>query len=232
MDSVSPEKSALAVRRILHFDPTQAAEVSADDFVFDAAGVESVAAECAGIILDNGDEDRAATLISAGAACVFIGQAALLDSTVVNRLVTAHGEKCIGIYAPLKRQVVSWSFETTSNADFKTVAPSFCEPSWEVLKADGTPTGTLAGWWLGAMCELGARQFLVRVDIRDDTDLNLCAGLVEDLGDMLWMSTLNDPAPMLDDWVTYGQCRQIALPMDIIARNTEHLSTVPHQDFT
>lgn len=232
MDSVSFKKSAPAVRRSLHFDPARAAEIGANDFVFDAAGVETVAAECAGIILEHGDEVRAGTLITAGAACVFIGQAALLDSTIVNRLVATHGEKCIGIYAPLKRQVVSWSFETTSNADFKTVTPSFCEPSWEVLKADGTPTGTLAGWWLGAMRDLGARQFLVRVDIHDDTDLNLCAGLVEDLGDMLWLGPLDDPAPMLDDLVAYGQCRQLALPMDIIARNAAHPSTVSHQDFT
>ena len=129
------EGSALAIRRWLAFDDD--ADIEPDDFVFDAPGVEAVAALCAGIVLASGDEQRAATLIAAGADCVFLGEAALLDSCVVDRLVTAHGMERVGIYAPLRRQTVSWSFETVSNADFKTVAPSHCEPAWEVLRADG-----------------------------------------------------------------------------------------------
>lgn len=212
MESGSFEKSAPATRRIVGFDPARAADVGADDFVFDAPGVESVAAECAGVIVTDGNEIRAATLFAAGAPCVFIGQAALLDSTVVDRLVAAHGPDRIGIHAAVKRQAVSWAFETISNADFKTVAPSFCEPAWEVLLADGTPTGTLASWWLGAMRDLGARHFLVRVDIGDDTDLNICAGLVEEFGDNLWLGPLDDESPSLADWVNFGRCRRIALP--------------------
>ena len=76
----------------------------------------------------------------------------------------------------------------------------------------GSGTGTLARWWLTAMRELGASRFLVRVDMLDDTDLNLCAGLVEELGDELWIGPLQEPAPKLADWVDYGQCRQIVLP--------------------
>lgn len=212
MESAATEKSALATRRLVRFDPEAAGEVGLADFLFDAPGVESVAAECAGIVLENDDEARANSLLTIGTPCVFIGQAALLDSTLVDRLVAAYGGERIGIYAPAKRQVVSWSFETTSNADFKTVAPSCCEPAWEVLKADGTSTDTLAGWWLGAMRDLGVRQFLVRVDIHDDTDLNICAGLVEELGDALWLGPLDDSEPVLADWVAFGQCRQLVLP--------------------
>lgn len=207
--SPDAQELALALRRWLVWDG--AAEVGVDDFVCDGPGVEAVAALCAGVILTEGDEQRVATLFAAGADCVFVGEAALQDSSAVERLVAAHGAQRIGIYAPLGRQTVSWSFETVSNADFKTVTPSHCEPAWEVLRADGGGTGTLAPWWLKAMRELGATRFLVRVDIRDDTDLNLCAGLVEDLGDALWIGPLQDTAPRLAEWVDYGQCRQLAL---------------------
>lgn len=209
-EPLAAQQSAPAVRRWLTWDGST--DLGADDFVCDGPGVEAVAALCAGVILSGDDEQRAATLLAAGADCVFVGEAALLDSTVVDRLVAAHGAERIGIYAPLGRQSVSWSFETVSNADFKTVTPSHCEPAWEVLRADGSGTGTLASWWLKAVRELGASRFLVRVDIRDDIDLNLCAGLVEDLGDALWIGPLQDPAPALADWIDYGQCRQLALP--------------------
>ena len=204
-----PKESALTIRRWLALD--DCADVEPDDFVFDAPSIEAVAALCGGVVLVEGDEQRATTLIAAGADCVFIGEAALLDSTVIDRLVAAHGAERIGIYAPLRRQTVSWSFETVSNADFKTVTPSHCEPDWEVLRADGKGTGTLASWWLAALRDLGPSHFLVRVDIHDDTDLNLCAGLVEEFGAALWIGPLTEPAPNLADWVDYGQCRQIVL---------------------
>ena len=130
---------------------------------------------------------------------------------MVDRLVARHGAERIGIYAPLRRQAVSWSFDTVSNADFRVVTPSFCEPSWEVLRADGSGTGTLAAWWLKAMRELGAGSLLVRADITDDTDLNLCATLVEEFGAALWLGPLQGKIPSLADWVRYGQLRQLAL---------------------
>ena len=203
------EKSVLAIRRWTVWQADR--EIAEEDFIFDEPGVEAIASLCAGILLPIGSEQRATTLLASGAACVFVGEAALDDSTVVDRLVAAHGTERIGIYAPVARQNISWSFETVSNADFKTVTPSHCEPAWEVLRADGTGTGTLAAWWLAAMRESGASCFLVRVDIDDDTDLNLCAGLVEKLGDGLWIGPLADPAPRLADWVNFGQCRQIVL---------------------
>jgi hypothetical protein len=221
-EPVAAQESALAVRRWLAWDGST--DLGADDFVCDGPGIEAVAAQCAGILLAGDDELRAATLLAAGAECVFVGEAALLDSAVVDRLVAAHGAERIGIYAPLGRQTVSWSFETVSNADFKTVTPSHCEPAWEVLRTDGSGTGTLAHWWLKAMRELGAARFLVRVDIRDDTDLNLCAGLVEDLGDTLWIGPLQDPAPYLAQWVDYGQCRQLVLPDVVFAQCADLLS--------
>lgn len=228
MESAAPQESALATRRLVRFDPEAAGDVGPDDFVFDAPGIEAVSSECAGIVLADGDEDRAASLLAIGAPCVFVGQAALQDSTAVDRLLATHGGERIGIYAPAKRQVVSWAFETISNADFKTVAPSCCEPAWEVLKADGASTGILVGWWLGAMRDLGTRHFLVRVDIHDDADLNLCAGLVEEFGDALWLGPLDDPEPVLADWVAFGQCRQFALPNELLG---PHADPPPTREF-
>jgi hypothetical protein len=232
MESAAPDMKSPAIRRLVRFDPAAAGDVGAADFVFDAPGVEAVAAECAGIVLTDGNAMRAATLLAIGAPCVFLGQAALLDSALVERLAAAHGGARIGIHAPVKRQGVSWSFETVSNADFKTVAPSFCEPAWEVLKADGTPTGTLAAWWLAAMRDLGATHFLVRADIGDDTDLNICAGLVEEFGDALWLGPLDDPAPVLADWVAFGRCRQLALPAGFAMPVADGSSALPAVETT
>jgi hypothetical protein len=205
-------KSAVVVRLLKHFAPDDAASIGPDDFVFDAPGAEAIAGECAGIVLADGDEARAAVLLSIGAPLVLLGEAALRDSGVVTHLIAAHGRERIGIYAPVKRQTISWSFETVSNADFKTVTPSNCEPAWEVLTANGASTGTLAAWWLAALHDLGTTQFLVHVDINDDVDLNLCADLVERLGDLLWLAPRGEPSVVpLADWVRYGQARRLAL---------------------
>ena len=215
MDNAQQEKSAVVIRHLRQFADADAALVGADDLVFDAPGVEAVADACAGIVLADGDEARATTLLNIGAPCVFIGEAALRDSGIVQRLAAAFGSERIGVYAPAQRQSVSWSFETVSNADFRTVTPSHCEPAWEVVLADGSPTGTLVAWWLGAMRDLGASQLLVRVAIDDDTDLNLCADLVERYGEALWLEPVAGGEVPLTDWIRYGQARQIALRDDM-----------------
>ncbi|MBI5786296.1 MAG: hypothetical protein HZA64_12650 [Rhodocyclales bacterium] len=214
MDNAQQEKSAVVVRHLRHFADADAATIGADDLVFDAPGVEAIADACAGIVLTDGDEQRATTLLNIGAPRVFIGEAALRDSSIIQRLAAAFGTERVGVYAPAQRQSVSWSFETVSNADFRTVTPSHCEPAWEVLLADGTPTGTLLAWWLGALRELGASQFLVRAAIDDDTDLNLCAGLVERYGDALWLEPLAGGEVPLAECIRYGQARQLALRDD------------------
>lgn len=179
----------------------------------------------AAIVLAREDEARADALLAGGAGCVLLGEAALLDSGVVERLAGRHGSERVGVYVPARRLAVSWSFDTTSNADFKVVTPSVCEPAWEVLRADGSGSGAYAGWWIGEMFKRGASLALVRVDIQDDADLNLCAGLVEDLGERLWLGPLADPAPNLDEWTTYGRLGQLALPADQFEAYALH-----HQD--
>jgi imidazole glycerol phosphate synthase subunit HisF len=206
----------MVTRHLRQFAEADAATIGADDLVFDAPGVETVADACAGIVLADGDEARATTLLNIGVPLLFIGEAALHDSSIVQRLAATFGSERIGVYAPAQRQTVSWSFETVSNADFRTVTPSHCEPAWEVVLADGAATGTLVAWWLGAQRDLGASQFLVSVAVNDDTDLNLCADLVERYGDALWLAPNAESAVPLSDWMIYGQARQLALRNGIV----------------
>lgn len=192
------------------FDPAHDAQ-----FLFDGPTVDACAASCAGIVLTNGSEARAEDLLAAGARQVLIGEAALLDSGSIERLVEKYGKERIGLYVPVRNLAVDWSFETVSNADFKVVTPSVCEPTWEVLRADGSGTGTHAEWWVGQMVERGARTVLLHADIEDDIDLNLCAGLVEKLGEQLWVAPRTNCTPPLADWIAFGQVRQLALPADL-----------------
>ena len=186
-------------------------------FACDVAGIEAGLATLAGVVLATQGEARAAALLEAGAARVFVGGAALADCGVVERLAARFGTARVGVYVAARRMEVGWSFETVSNADFKVVTPSLCEPCWEILRADGSRSGTQVHWWLGEMIKRGASAALVRVDLRDDADLNLCAGLVEDLGARLWLGPLDDTAPALADWVAYGKLARIVLPPALFA---------------
>lgn len=190
----------------------------ADVFAFDGDLIDGDPAALAGIVLRREDEARADALLVAGAAKVFIGEAALRDSGVVQRLAGKFGAERIGVYVPARRMEVGWSFDTTSNADFRVVTPSQCEPSWEILRADGTRSGVRVHWWLGEMMKRGAAAALVQIDVHDDTDLNLCAGLVEELGEGLWLTPLDEAGPALGDWVTYGRLERIALPPALFVR--------------
>lgn len=184
-------------------------------FLVDGPASEGCIAQCAAIILPDGDEARAEALLAAGARQVLIGEAALLDSGIIERLVTKYGKDRIGLTVPVRNLAVDWAFETVSNADFKVVTPSICEPTWEVLRADGSGTGTHAEWWIGQMVERGAQTVLLHADIENDIDLNLCAGLVEKLGEQLWVAPRSNGAPPLADWIAFGQVRQLALPAEL-----------------
>lgn len=177
------------------------------------------------VVLGAEPEATAVQLLDAGANRVLLGDAALHDAGVVVRLAQRFGAARIGVHVPVRRQAVSWSLETESNEDFNVVTPSFCEPVWEVLLANGETSPHRAVAWVDAMLGLGIRSFLLRVDIADDADLNLCAGMVETLGTKLWLAPHNDPNPSLADWVNYGQVRQLALPASLYHRRHQLL---PH----
>jgi hypothetical protein len=192
-------------------------------FACDGPDLGNDLAPLAGVVLPAEGEARAAALLDTGAVRVFVGDAALRDAGVVERLVSRFGGERIGVYVPARRMEVGWSFETVSNADFRVVTPSVCEPCWEILRADGSRSGTRVHWWLGEMIKRGVSATLVRVDIRDDADLNVCAGLVEDFGERLWLGPLADPAPALADWVAYGKLARIVLPPALYARREQLL---------
>jgi hypothetical protein len=185
-----------------------------DDPALDAGTIPAAA----GIVLPREGAARAAALLAAGARRVFLGEAALLDSSILAALATRFGSERVGVYVPARRIEISWSFDTTSNADFKVLTPSLGAPAWEALRADGTPTGTQVLWWLGEMLKQDAAEALLCVDIRDDSDLNLCAECVEHFGNWIWVGPLADAEPALDEWIRYGHVRQLALPPALHAR--------------
>ncbi len=180
-------------------------------FATDDCVPEGALAHCV-VLLGEGGEARARERLAAGARGVLIGEAALRDAQIVTRLASEFGSQRIGIVAPCARMQVSWQLDTESNADFNIMRPSICEPNLEVLMADGRRTGTIAPWWIGRMIERGAGPVLVRADLRDDTDLNLFADLVERLGDRLWFAPLRGEQPPLGDLASLAGVTRFALP--------------------
>lgn len=214
---------ALALRCLRSFEPDCVDTAGGDDFFWDAEGVEAVAGHCAGIVLPKAGETRAARLLAAGAATLLVGEAALRDSELISRLAADYPER-VGIYAAVRRQRVTWTLDTESNADFRTLVPSIAAPGWEILLANGAESGVLLRWWLHAMRERGASHFLVQAEIRDDADLNLLAELVEEFGDRFWVAPLSANHLPYAEWVEYGRCRQLVLPPDDYQRQAEHFA--------
>lgn len=185
-------------------------------FAFDGDPAE--VGSLAGIVLVGEPEARARELLRAGASRVFVGEAALKDASLVGRLAAEFGSGRVGVYATATRMEVSWALDTVCNADFRFMMPSRCEPCWEILDAAGSRTGTELGGWIGAMAKLGASSLLVRADVRDDSDLNLAAGLAERYGERLWIGPLDDAQPPLADWIEHAGVRQLALPHALLER--------------
>jgi len=164
------------------------------------------------VVLRATGRERARELMARGAARVLLGEAALLDSSLIETLSKELGAEKVGVWVPARRLEVNWALDITSNADFRCITPSCAKPAWEVLKGDGSRSGTEAGWWLGQMLERGASLALLGVDIADDTGLNLCAELMEQFGTRLWLTPLADFDADLLPWVLYGQARNLAIP--------------------
>lgn len=181
-------------------------------FLFDGPALPHDLAAVCGVLLLSEREARARELLARGCPRVYVGEAALLDSGVIERLARDFGPQRVGVYVPAKRMGVNWSLDPVSNADFKVMTPSMCEPCWEVLTADGRRTGTIASWWIGEMLRRGAAAALVRADIRDDADLNICAALAEQCGARLWIGPLEDEDARFAEWVTLARVTQLAVP--------------------
>ncbi|CAG0931884.1 MAG: hypothetical protein BIFFINMI_04183 [Phycisphaerae bacterium] len=202
--AVAPE---VALRPLCETLPT---DDSAPAFLFDCNVIPANPQRIEGIVAPERGQDALRQLLLAGAQRVYIGEAALLDGSLVEALAAEFGAERIGLYLPLQRMQVSWSMDAVSNADFRVMTPSVCEPCWEILRADGTRSGTHAAWWIGEMFKRGASSALLRVDMTDDADLNILAGLSERWGERLWLAPLADPAPDFAAWVELGGVRRIA----------------------
>jgi hypothetical protein len=179
-------------------------------FVADDAELPTDLQGC-NVVLGNGGEARAEELLARGAARVLLTDAAMLDSTVVSRLIQRFDPELIGVALTARKRQVSWTLDMVSNADFRCLTPSFGKTGWEIVMSDGSASGTDVEWWVGEMQALGASMILIRVDMQDD-DLNTCAGLVEAHGNKLWLSPWQYPDADLEPWVRYGQLRQLLLP--------------------
>lgn len=164
------------------------------------------------VVMLAGDEARAHQLLAEGVARVLLGDAALLDGTLIRRLVKQYGGDRIGVAVLARKHHVTWTLDMVSNADFRCLTPSYGKYGWELLLSHGDSTGTDAEWWLGEMLSCGASAALIHVDMQDD-DLNVCAGLLESHGSKLWFTPWQQPDIDLDPWVRYGGVRQLLLPV-------------------
>jgi hypothetical protein len=176
------------------------------------------------VVLGGGTEERASELLALGAERVLLADAALLDSTVVERLAQQHGTGRIGVWLAVKKQHISWSIDYVSNEDFNCLTPSMGKGGWDVLKSDATSTGTDAEWWVGQMLARGASMALISVDLQDE-DLNICAGLIETHSEKLWFTPLHLPDADLEPWVRYGKVRQLVLPAPNV-RDEEEMARI------
>lgn len=191
-------------------------------FTCDSTGLSGVQHRI--IVLDRGDEARAAELLERGAARVLLADAAMLDSGVLQRLAQRFGPERVGVALTAQKRQVSWTMDTVSNADFRCLTPSYGKGGWEIVLSDGTASGTDAEWWLGQMLDMGASCALIRADVEDE-DLNLCATLVEAHGDKLWFAPWQHPDADLEPWVRYGRIRQIVLP-EPNARDADEMARI------
>lgn len=197
-------------------------------FLFDEPGADlSRLRACEAVVLATQGPERAATLLASGVPRVLLGEAALRDGAIVERLAERFGPERIGVHVRARRLEVRWSFDTVSNADFKVLTPSLGAPAWEALLADDTGTGTQVAWWIAEMLRQGATQALLQVDIRDDADLNLCADAFERFGERLWIAPLAQDDPALAPWIEFGKARRIALPPAAFALAPERFARAP-----
>lgn len=211
-----------AVRRLLDAPPVLKGEPA---FVCDCSELPGDPAFIEGVVLRRGGPEQARGLLADGAPRVYLGEAALLDGSIVGKLAAEFGGERIGVFIPAKRMQVSWSMDSDSNADFRVMTPSVCEPCWEILRADGARSGTHAGWWLDAMFASGATSALLGVDVRDDADLNILADLTERWGQRLWLAPLEDATPDLGAWVGLGGALRLAVP-EPIYQNSPYLAAL------
>lgn len=158
------------------------------------------------------NESQIDALLARGAQRVLVGELALRDSTAVDRLLAQYGKQRIGLWVRATKGAISWSLAAeTPNAGFKCMQPSMGTPGWDILTANGNSTGTDAEWWISQMVDKGIATVLVSIDMQDE-DMNICATLMLNHGEVLWFSPLHQSDADLEPWVRWGKVRQLVLP--------------------
>lgn len=201
----------ISTLKLAHWIKAEGLPVGDMCFVEDGPGLPESLSRLS-VAMGTGSEARVDELLARGAERVLLGNLALNDSSAVERLVAQYGGERIGLWVRSARAVSSWTLDAeTPSGGFKCMLPSMGVAGWDVLKNDGTSTGTDAEWWIGQMLERGVSLVLVSNDLQDE-DMNVCATLVLNHGDKLWFTTRLDPHADLEPWVRWGQVRQMVLP--------------------
>lgn len=176
------------------------------------------------VVLPAAGLTQARARLAAGAQQVLMADAARQDPALMRAALDEFGIERVGAWIPTRRMPVSWALDTQSNGDFKCMAPSNPQARWEVLSSDLQGTGLDAAVWLEQLARMGVGTVLVSASMQDDRDLDLCAGLVEDFGERLWLSPLKTSKVALSDWVEFGHAHRLVLPDDAAGRaQAQHL---------
>jgi len=180
-------------------------------FMFDR-GEPSARSSSIAVVLEGGGLAQARARLAAGARQVLLADAALRDISVMCSAVAEFGAARVGAWLPVKRMEVCWSLDSQSNGDFKCMVPTHPQARWEVLTSDLQCTGTDVGRWIEQLVGVGVTTVFISVDMHDERDLDLCAGLMERFGARLWFSPLTAADADLASWVEYGQVSRLVLP--------------------
>ncbi len=164
------------------------------------------------VVLEGGGLDRVRARLAAGARQVLLAGVALQDAALMRTAIAEFGAARVGAWLPAQRVAVSWVLDTQSNGDFKCMAPSNPQASWEVLTGDLQSTGTEVGARIEQLVHAGLQTILISVDMQDDRDLDLCAGLMERFGAHLWFSPFTTVDADLASWIEFGQVNALVLP--------------------
>lgn len=181
-------------------------------FIFDK-GNDLVDISGCYVVAPKANQARIEALMAAGASQVLLGETALLDSNLMNEVISEYGKR-IGIWLPVRRASTNWSLDSESNADFRFVSFSRPQPRWLVLRADGSLTDVDALWWAEEMLKAGCSSVMVSVKEPEDDDLLACAEMSEIATDHFWLDTGSIDIEELRFWVKYGHAHQLVVPAE------------------
>ncbi len=206
---MKPERRALTLARWVK--RPAAGSLEQPQFMFDR-GEPAAPLQNVSLVLPSTDLSVMRARLAAGARQVLLADGTLRDMALIQSAVAEFGGTRVGAWLPLRRMEVCWALDSHSNGDFKCMVPSNPQARWEVLSVDRQRTGTEAGGWIDRLARSGVKTVLVSVDMQDDRDLDLCAGLMERFGDLLWFSPLDETTADFASWVEFGQVSRLVLP--------------------